>query len=261
MTFDEQLTHAFAALTDRLRADIDRQVHATVDEVSAAARADREAASAEAREVTIREAASGHDRALALARQEAEEQGLATGREQGHSQGFDAGRRQGIEEGRREAEQAPRPPIVDHSLAERLVESVTVIGRAGSLSEVLDVLLQRSAQEARQAAVWLVRGGTLREWRASSGEPSGVEVPITAETAVAEAARSKATVNSDEGYALPIALSGEVVAVLFAANPANAAAIEVLTRYAARCLEALTAFKAARASADRPGASALPGRN
>jgi hypothetical protein len=54
-----------------------------------------------------------------------------------------------------------------------------------------------------------------------------------------------------DGLAVPIAMSGEVVAVLFVANPdsqvSNADAVEVLTRYAARSLEALTAFKAARA--------------
>jgi hypothetical protein len=67
--------------------------------------------------------------------------------------------------------------------------------------------------------------------------------------------------------AVPIAMSGQVVAVLYAdegpSNPTaqllNPGALEVLTRYAARCLEALTAFKAARALTERPGRSDATG--
>ena len=56
---------------------------------------------------------------------------------------------------------------------------------------------------------------------------------------------------------MPIALSGEVVAVLYADQGTGGAwmtAIEVLTRHAARSLEAMTAFKTARAIMDQPGA-------
>jgi GAF domain-containing protein len=93
---------------------------------------------------------------------------------------------------------------------------------------------------------------------------------------IAEAARTNAVVtgeNAETGpppfaveppvrasLAVPIAMSGQVVAVLYAddgpsnspADMLNPGAVEVLGRYAARCLEALTAFKAARALTERP---------
>ena len=52
--------------------------------------------------------------------------------------------------------------------------------------------------------------------------------------------------------AAPIAMAGQVVAVLYA-NSGASGAIEILARFAARSLEALTAFKAARALSERPG--------
>jgi hypothetical protein len=269
MPFDDQLKHALDALRERLRADIDREVRSIADELSAAAEAERDTAAAEARESASRDATSELELVVAAARQEAHEEGLATGRQEGHRDGLEEGRldgreegrRQGVEEGRREAEQAPRAePAADNDAAERLADAVRAIGRGRSLSEILDALVQRSATEAARAGVWLVRGASLRHWRSTGFDAPAAELPVTSATALAEAARSNAAVSDDDGCAVPIAMSGEVVAVLFAGNPANRDAIEVLTRYAARCLEALTAFKAARALADRPGGAGAPAR-
>ena len=46
MSFEEQITCAFETLSDRLRGEIDEQVRRTAAELTAAARADREAAAA-----------------------------------------------------------------------------------------------------------------------------------------------------------------------------------------------------------------------
>jgi len=79
--------------------------------------------------------------------------------------------------------------------------------------------------------------------------PSGALAPI------GDAIRSTSAVVAGREVAVPIVLAGEVVAVVAASGSdvtsANAAAIDVLTRYAARSLEAMTAFKTARAVADR----------
>jgi hypothetical protein len=75
-----------------------------------------------------------------------------------------------------------------------------------------------------------------------------------------------------EALAVPITMNGQVVAVLYADRGLPVAdsglsttdsglstdTIELLARHAARCLEALTAFKAARALLDRPGAGPAP---
>jgi hypothetical protein len=134
---------------------------------------------------------------------------------------------------------------------EQLADSVRAIGRAKSLTEILDTLVACAARDAARAGVWLVRGSSLHHWRSTGFDAPEAEVPLTASTTLAEAARSDVAVSGAGEFAVPIAVSGEVVAVLYVANPdsqvSNPDAIDVLTHYAARCLEALTAFKAARA--------------
>jgi hypothetical protein len=61
MPFDEQLKRSFDTLTDRLRDEIDRQVRAAMDELTASARADADAAAtaaAAAAEVAAAEVAA-----------------------------------------------------------------------------------------------------------------------------------------------------------------------------------------------------------
>jgi hypothetical protein len=218
----------------------------------------------------------GHEKGLAAGREaglhEGHEKGLAAGREAGHREGLDEGRRLGMLEGRAQAEQEGRTAI-EAALAsaaaaaasvprrtvtwpaEQLADSVRALGRASSLTEILDTLIASVAKEAARAGVWLVRGAALHHWRSAGFDAPDIEVPLAASTPLAEAARSNAAVSGDAGFAVPIAISGEVVAVLYVVNPdagvPNPDAIDVLTRYAARCLEAMTAFKAARALTDR----------
>ena len=286
MTFDDQLKRTFETLSDRLRAELDRQIAAVMDELSAAARSDVQRAADEAREAASRDASGALDSALADARErahaagkaegreegvrqgleEGRQQGLADGREQGlaegREQGLAEGREQGIQDGRQQAEeesrgaiaaavaaaQAERPAALETGGSERLAGAVGTIGRARSLSEVLDALRNCAAREAAHADVWLVRGGELRKWRAAADEPArAVEDAAT----IGDAIRSASAVVAGREVAVPILMAGEVVAVVAASGAdgrsANAAAIDVLTRYAARCLEAMTAFKTARA--------------
>ncbi len=142
-------------------------------------------------------------------------------------------------------------------------------------------------------------GNRLRRWRfvgfpASFDEDCPIELPLGDANIVADAVeRKRASSTSASGkpvplfaklvgvgkinaMAIPIALAGEVVAVLYAddqgknpepgtVNP-DPAALEVLARHAARALEATTAFKAARSiigadtgSQSRAGAGGAPG--
>ena len=252
--------------------------------------------------------------AIATARQ----RGHDEGREAGHEEG----RRQGVEEGRQTAEHETRGALeeaaaataaarsaggtVDVAASARLAEAVRSIGRSKSLSETLDTLVTCAGREATRAGVWLVRGGGFRSWRvigfgdALDHEQRGQSVELSFDGAgiIAEAARTNAAASGDgpsapsfaalppgrKGVAVPIAMSGQVVGVLYAdqgnvaelgtTNPEPGTTnheprtanlepssvvwpetLEVLTLHAARCLEALTAFKAARALTERPGES------
>ena len=100
----------------------------------------------------------------------------------------------------------------------------------------------------------------MRHWRSTAEESAAPDLVLDDQGAIAEAARTNAVADSGGTLAVPIAMSGQVVAVLVASpgaeagsGPPNRGAIEILARYAARCLEAITAFKAARALTERPG--------
>jgi hypothetical protein len=207
MTFDEQLRRAFDTLTSRLHDDIRRQVQTAVDEALAA--------------------------------------------------------------------EPPRP--ADVPAGHRLLDAVRSLGRARSLGETLDTLASCAAAEAHRAAVLTIRGGRAHGWRfigfgALDLQPS-LELSFDQAGIIASAARANAVTSGQHApsfaelphgascMALPIALGGEVVAVLYAdsrtpdpdsrtPNPEsrslNGDTLEILTRYAARGIEALTAFKVAR---------------
>jgi hypothetical protein len=207
MTFDEQLRRAFDTLTSRLHDDIRREVQMAVDE------------------------------ALAV--------------------------------------EPTRP--ADAAAGRRLLDAVRSLGGARSLSETLDTLTTCAAAEAHRAAVLTIRGGRAHGWRFIGFGPLDLNPSIDRSLdhlgIIASAVRANAVTSGQPApsfaelphgaacIALPIALGGEVVAVLYAdtdspsaesraANPEsrvlNADALEILTRYAARAIEALTAFKVAR---------------
>ncbi|MBI3491220.1 MAG: hypothetical protein HY047_05480 [Acidobacteria bacterium] len=225
---DDGLQHALDALSQRLHADIDRQIQAALNELSASRPA--------------------------------------------------------------RPEDADASDAVEPGAAERLVAAIHDIGRARSLTEILDTLVSSTNAEATRVAVFLVRGDRLQSWRLvgfdvahSSAEPLTVSFhdagiladAVRTNTAVADATGEgtpsfAAAVAEVEGLAVPIALSREVVAVLYADNGSanaqpgtlNPESVEILTRYGARCLEVLTAFKVARAmahpEAERSGSSTAP---
>ena len=149
---------------------------------------------------------------------------------------------------------ADAPAAFDASAAGRLAGAVRSIDAARSLSGVLDALLAAARAEAATADVWLSRGGSLHRWRAP--EPAG-DVQDT----------------PSGSLILPIAIAGADVGCLCAdvredaiangeSRTANveqrAANLELLTRYAARSLEALTAFTTARALTQHAGPGAPP---
>jgi hypothetical protein len=143
------------------------------------------------------------------------------------------------------------------------MDAVRTIERARSLTGILDALVTAASSDVGRAEVWLHRGGGLHRWRspaAADGTPGESATSAQNDRIVADALRTNAIASADGVVAAPMAIGGAVVAVLVAqpreAGTANAerraANVELLTRYAARSLEALTAFKTARALTQRP---------
>ncbi len=188
---------------------------------------------------------------------------------------------------RMESETVARPLAVESAPAAKphdgLPEALRSIGAARSLSGILDTLADCAARDAERAAVLVVRGGRFRGWRfAGFGSdltaPGAIDieeddggvltealragVPVCGQAIGASAAPAFAALPSErECVALPIAIGGQVVAILYADQGRETATangdqldigrLDVLASYAARCLEAQTAFKAARALLDR----------
>jgi hypothetical protein len=164
---------------------------------------------------------------------------------------------------------APPPPPSRPDASDRLVNAIKVMGQARSLTEILEALVTQVGFEAQRVGVFLVRGDRLVSCRlgAFEREEAGgrIDLPLNDAGILAEAVRGNATVTdatgdaapsfakpAAEGVAIPIALSGEVVAVLYADHGATESwreTAEILVRYGARCLEVLTAFKVARSMA------------
>lgn len=220
MTFDEQLRRAFEALTDRLHEGVRREVQIAVDEALAAKR-----------EADATTPAGGAD-------------------------------------------------VI------RLRDSIQSLGRARTLSETLDTLATAAAREASRVAVLTLAGGRAHGWRFIGFGPFDQAPPVDLRFndlgVIASASRSNAVVTGSPApafaepgtdipcVAVPIALAGEVVAVVYADGgrpndvlPANATgsmrlnadAIEILARYAARGIEAITAFTIVRSLSTPPSAS------
>lgn len=209
MTFNEQLRQAFETLSDRHQDDIRREVQIAVDEALAA------------------KSAADSARAVAAAGENT-----------------------------------------------RLLDSVQWLGRARSLGETLDTLASTAAREAPRVAVLTVRGGRAHGWRfigfgvldeappVNLGfDDAGIIATAASDNVVAVGQASPAFAALDPdvpAIAVPLALAGDVVAILYAdagspnpesPNPEsrlNAEALEILARYAARGIEAMTAFKVAR---------------
>ena len=170
--------------------------------------------------------------------------------------------------------------------SERLADAIRAIDQARSLSEILDTLIGCAGREAARVGVLLVQGNELRGWRFSGfrsplDEGSHLRLPAIDAGVIRDAVRTVAAQSADsavyesmpsfaelppgrEMLAVPLPLGGRVVAVLYAdqgtgeANDSDlraawSATLEVMARHAARCLEAITTFRAAQVLADRRG--------
>ena len=156
----------------------------------------------------------------------------------------------------------------------RLIESIRGLDGATSLSEVLDALGQAAGREASRAAVFALRNERLVGWKLSGfgsrdAQPKSIDLglddsgviglavaaarPVTTRDSHASAeGPSFAHLPSDRmGFAVPVIGGGRVVAVVYADSVGDGRphvvpsawpeVIEILSRHAGRCLEALAA--------------------
>lgn len=233
---------------------------------------------------------AGHEEGKQQGREEGFREGRADGLEEGRQAGLLEGREEGWKSGRGEGlKEAREAALVDLKTTEldrsqKLIQAIRAIDGAKSLTEVLDSLVGSAGHHARRAAICLLRNGQLRGWRfvgfGSLDEKNDVDVPASDAGVIAEAARTGSAVSADsaapnsapafaalppgrEVLAVPVAMSGQIVAVLYADPGSDDSAgdlhklvwpgvVELLALHAARCLEAITAIRAARALAERP---------
>lgn len=171
----------------------------------------------------------------------------------------------------------------DHATASALNEACRALDAAATLSSVLSTFIDHASRRVSRCALFVVKNGTLRgwEWRGfvDAGTAATQEVLHDDRTPVARAWASGAVESSapDEvaghvlapcnegrtGAAIPVLVDGRVVAVLYAedehggseAPDAWPGQLDLLARYAGRCLESLTIRRMpdlVRASAAEP---------
>ena len=292
MAADDHIRRTFDALAERLRDEISRQLDefplsglsASIDEehaahlAEAAAEADDRLAAAVAiavadadgrHAVALAEADDRHAMALAADADDRHAVALAEAEARGHAVAL---------------AEADARRSMELAASERLADALRAMDRAHSLSEILDTLASCAGREAARVSVLLVRGSHLRAWRFIGfgprlDETTQYEMPMADAGIIGEAVRTGAAVSGDsaahasapsfaelppgrETLALPVPMSGQVVAVLYAdQGPGDIAALallswpaslEVMTRHAARCLEAVTAYRAAQVLTERP---------
>jgi hypothetical protein len=157
----------------------------------------------------------------------------------------------------------------------RLVQGIRTMSGAHSLTDVIEKLLTFAGQESARAGVLLVRGVRLHGWRFRGFDESatgneGLDIGRDEAGAISQALETAVVVIADSAdtrgapafarlspgracKAAPLAIGGEVVAVLYAdagntssdaeAGFLNTDSIEILSQYASQRLEALTAIK------------------
>ena len=162
--------------------------------------------------------------------------------------------------------------------AVRLPDAMRALDDAATFGEVLETLANRSGGEAGRAAVFLVKGERLRDWRtvgfSRASDSPRLELELSESGPMAEAVRGAEGVRAHtadqlpdfartdevrDAAAWPISVGGSVVAVLYAdaavadkaEEPYWPVFLSVLARHAGRVLEGITVRQAAGLLAGR----------
>lgn len=163
--------------------------------------------------------------------------------------------------------------------AARLRDAITRLDQSASLGEALDGLVQVAGREAGRAAVFLVKGTHLHDWRAVGFSGTSLDVHVGETGPFSDALRGeRGACRGDAlpefardgeqryGVTMPITVGGAVVAVLYADapeadnehEPVWPDRLDVVVRYAGRMLESITIRQAAGLSTGQPVKSGSP---
>jgi hypothetical protein len=172
--------------------------------------------------------------------------------------------------------------------ADSLVSGLRALNGARSLGDVLEGLFDLASRESDRAAVFILRNGGLVAWRTRGFDATalavGTDLPPDQAGLVGAAAQTGVRKDhpDDSGaglpafadgnrpchaVALPVEVSGSVIAVLYADRPESdrqeharwPTILDQMARHAGRVLEAVTVRHAAAMWAPRTAANALPG--
>jgi hypothetical protein len=264
MSLEDRIRSSVDQALEDLRHRVEADMHSLVDQLVTAAAQERDEAVRVARrgafdeawQTAEREAAAAGARALAASEQRAAD-ARAEERANAHAAQVDAERRLG------EHEHA-------HS---RLLEAIRSLDRAVTLTEVLDALAAAISRETSRVGVFVVRHDRLVGWRLAGfgsrdAQPKSVDIGLKDGSLLADAVHEARPIamNPDDmttaplafadvpasglGVAVPVIVGGRVVAVVYSdvadtSPPAIVPSgwqerVEIVTRYGARCLEALT---------------------
>jgi hypothetical protein len=257
MMSDDDPRRAFETLTGRLHDEIRRQVEAAMDELAKSAHAERDQAIAEQRDAHAAELATARSQRDSAAAERAElERTLAAEREKNEAAlaSMRAERDAAVAASVASPREGVAPDDTDLPGGSKALAStaaaVRQMAQANSLGGVLETLLAAAQENGATATVWLIRGQELVAWR-SHRSPQPAPFGLDGDDPAANAARTRSTVSTESRFATPLTIAGEPVAIIDVSDlvRANAAAdmYDVLALYASRSLEAITAFKTARA--------------
>lgn len=172
-----------------------------------------------------------------------------------------------------QAPEAPAATVDAAATVQALTQAAAAMDAAATLSQVLDALSDGLAAQAPRSAVLVIQDGNARVWR-RNGLPQetpeiGTDLVLadhadlaaiasTSEPALVEPTGDRPVLGlvslpeGHQGLAVPVAIGGQVAALVYADRgdderqaPGWADAVELLARHAARCLETLTAMRAA----------------
>lgn len=212
------------------------------------------------------------ERVVAQAEREAERENARAelDRERERAEGAVAEAQRALEAERRSSEAwLDRAPSVD---ATRLLEAIAALDAADTLSDVLALTAAAAAVEASRAALFVINGPRLEEWQlplVAALSHESIRTDATEAGILRQAVQSAVAVRAGDGLtapecaalevgrealAVPLALGGQVVGVLYSDEGTEGAApagwpdaVEILGRHASARLAYLTAIRTAQA--------------
>jgi hypothetical protein len=172
------------------------------------------------------------------------------------------------------AEATASTPADEAPRVQKLAHAISAMDQATTLSEVLDALSDGLVPQVPRSAVLVFQADRARIWKRSGfpadapGFGADLHLPDYADLAAIVDSATPALVDArnddgpvlglaalpagQQGLAVPVAIGGQSAALVYADGGEDGAlatgwadAVEVLARHAARCLETLTAMRAA----------------